>query len=75
MKWVVIGKLLLLLLFTSTLFFFISRGIKEAFGFSNGTLIQLATSHVPTQREQDAMLVAYTKQVNHDLLEMTGAPL
>ena len=75
MKWVVIGKLLLLLLFICALFFFVSRGIKEAFGFSNGTLIQLATSHVPTQGEQEAMLLMYKKQVNHDLLEMTGAPL
>ena len=43
----------------------------EAFGFSNGTIIQLQTSHVPTAGEVEEGGRRYRKQVEHDLDAMT----
>ena len=43
----------------------------EAFGFSNGTIIQLQTSHVPTVGEVEEGGRQYRKQVEHDLDAMT----
>jgi len=49
---------------------FIIHRYKEPFGFSNGTLVQLATSHVPTaDDEEDAR--AELQQIQHDLRDMT----
>jgi hypothetical protein len=47
---------------------------KEFFGTSPGTMVQLASSHVPTEEDETA-LKGYAQQVNHDLMDMTGAPL
>jgi hypothetical protein len=47
---------------------------KEFFGTSPGTMVQLASSHVPTEEDEEA-LKGYAQQVNHDLIDMTGAPL
>jgi hypothetical protein len=46
-------------------------GKKESFG-SPGTYVQLATSHVPTSEDEDA-LQQYRRQVRHDLISMTGS--
>lgn len=43
----------------------------ETFGFSNGTMIQLQTSHVPTAEEVEEGGRRYRKQVEHDLNAMT----
>jgi hypothetical protein len=43
----------------------------EPFGFSNGTMIQLQTSHVPTVGEVEEGGRRYRKQVEHDLNAMT----
>lgn len=43
----------------------------EPFGFSNGTMIQLQTSHVPTVGEVEEGGRRYRKQVEHDLDAMT----
>ncbi|NDB82924.1 MAG: hypothetical protein EB127_09325 [Alphaproteobacteria bacterium] len=48
---------------------------KELFGTSPGTMVQLATSHVPTEEDEYWALKGYAQQVNHDLVDMTGAPL
>jgi hypothetical protein len=48
---------------------------KEFFGTSPGTIVQLASSHVPTEEDEDYALKGYAQQVNHDLMDMTGAPL
>jgi hypothetical protein len=45
----------------------------EPFGFSNGTLIQLATSHVPTVEDEE-LTELYRQQVRRDLIDMTGSP-
>jgi hypothetical protein len=49
-----------------------ARNNKEPFGFSNGTLIQLSTSRVPTVYDQE-LEELYRKQVKHDLIDMTGS--
>lgn len=46
---------------------------KEPFG-SPGTLVQLASSHVPTQEEVDNMQKEYVEEVRRDLTDMTGDP-
>ena len=43
----------------------------EPFGFSNGTIIQLQTSHVPTVGEIEEGGRKYQRQVEHDLEAMT----
>ena len=48
---------------------------KEFFGTSPGTMTQLASSHVPTEEDEEYALKGYAQQVNHDLMDMTGAPL
>ncbi len=44
---------------------------KEAFT-SPGTMVQLASSHVPTQEDYNYLMYGYPKQVRHDLIDMTG---
>lgn len=47
----------------------------EGFGTSPGTLVQLTTSHVPTQEDEDYLRYVYPRIVNRDLFEMTGTGL
>lgn len=75
-------RLLLTLLMASAvlLFAFLVRDRvygrrKEFFGTSPGTMVQLASSHVPTEEDEEYALKGYAQQVNHDLIDMTGAPL
>ena len=44
----------------------------EAFGMSPGTLVQLSSSHVPTQEDVDEQR-ALNRQIRHDLIDMTGS--
>ena len=44
---------------------------REHFGFSNGTIIQLQTSHVPTAEEIVEGVRLERRQVEHDLESMT----
>ena len=46
--------------------------VMEAFGYSEGTMVQLATSHVPTV-EDEQQLRAMKRQIDHDLIDMTGS--
>lgn len=62
--------LMLILLFIV----FIGRtlAVKEGFGYSMGTMIQLQTSHVPNSPEElEEEKIAYLRQVQHDLANMT----
>ncbi len=45
---------------------------RDAFT-SPGTMVQLATSHVPTQEDVDYYKNIYPKMVRHDIADMTGA--
>ena len=39
---------------------------------SPGTMVQLASSHVPTQEDVDYYKYVYPRMVRHDLADMTG---
>jgi len=75
MKWeklvtpVIIGIVLFALF---KLFLATRSRVLEAFGYSEGTMVQLATSHVPTAEDEDELL-AQKIQVEHDLIDMTGS--
>lgn len=45
--------------------------MKDGFT-SPGTMVQLATSHVPTQEDVDYYRYVYPRQVRHDLTDLTG---
>jgi hypothetical protein len=63
-----------ILAFVLIKFFLASRDkVTEAFGFSDGTLIQLSSSHVPTQEDEEE-LIAQKRQIQSDLIDMTGSP-
>ena len=48
----------------------------EGFGAtSSGTLVQLSTSHVPTEEDEEYLRYIYPRIVNRDLLSMTGSGL
>ncbi len=48
----------------------------EGFGATSpGTMVQLATSHVPTEEDEDYIRYIYPRIVNRDLFEMTGSGL
>jgi len=62
-----------ILAFVLIKFFLASRHkVMEAFGFSDGTLIQLSTSHVPTAEDEEELL-AQKRQIDHDLVDLTGS--
>ena len=71
--------LILVIVSAALLFLFLVRDSvygrrKEFFGTSPGTLVQLASSHVPTE-EDSQYWAQYAQQVNKDLKDMTGEPL
>ena len=78
-------RILLILLMTSAILLFaflvrdrlygLSLTRKEFFGMAPGVMTQLASSHVPTEEDEEYALKGYAQQVNHDLMDMTGAPL
>ena len=45
---------------------------RESFGTSPGTLVQLASTHVPKWDEEIADRAAEMAQIRHDLIDMTG---
>ena len=45
---------------------------QEAFGMSPGTLVQLSSSHVPTEEDVEEQR-AQNRQIRHDLIDMTGS--
>jgi hypothetical protein len=75
MKW---GKLVtpiivgIVLFAIFKLFLATKQRVMEAFGYSEGTMIQLATSHVPTMEDEEELL-AQKRQIDHDLIDMTGS--
>ncbi len=62
-------KTLGLLLAVLIIVFFMRN--RDAFT-SPGTMVQLASSHVPTQEDVDYYKYVYPKMVRHDLADMTG---
>ena len=63
-----LGKGFLLVVFLFVLFFFLRKD-----GFTSpGTMVQLATSHVPTEQDVYYMKNIYPKIVRRDITDMTG---
>jgi hypothetical protein len=50
----------------------LSLPLYESFGTSPGTMVQLQTSHVPTQEDYEFYQHTYPRIVRKDLIEMTG---
>jgi hypothetical protein len=66
----------LLLVFVAAIVIITVCGIREGFGYSMGTLVQLQTSHVPSSpQEMEQEEEDYVRQVNHDLVGLTGSGL
>jgi hypothetical protein len=62
-----------IVLFVLFKLFLASRArVMEAFGYSEGTMVQLASSHVPTMMDRQALL-AQKRQIQQDLIDMTGS--
>jgi hypothetical protein len=66
---VIVGVVLFVLF---KLFLATKHRVMEAFGYSEGTMVQLATSHVPTVEDEE-QLRAMKRQIDHDLIDMTGS--
>jgi|LauGreSuBDMM15SN_2_FD.fasta_scaffold179978_2 hypothetical protein len=66
---------IVLILAAFLLFLVVSNKILnriEAFGMSPGTLVQLQSTHVPTQDDYEEM-VALQREQNADSIELTGS--
>jgi hypothetical protein len=48
---------------------------KEGFGMSPGTMVQLQTSHVPTEEDEYYWKYVYPKQVQREIYAMTESDL
>ncbi len=64
------SKLRLLLLFGAILL--LSGFLMRESFTSPGTMVQLATSHVPTQEDYDFFRYEYPQIVRRDLIDLTG---
>ena len=64
MKW-------LCLLFFLTVIVLIMFKKREGFGTSPGTMVQLSTSHVPTEEDSHYWKYVYPKQVAKEIRNMT----
>jgi hypothetical protein len=60
------GLVILILLLSLSLF------VRKDGFTSPGTMVQLATSHVPTQEDMDYYKYIYPKMVRRDITDMTG---
>jgi hypothetical protein len=66
---------ILLTAFTVLLLMILVLPRLEGFGTSPGTLVQLSTSHVPTEEDEYYLRYIYPRMVNRDLIDMTGSGL
>ncbi len=68
MKW-------LLCLFCLTIIVLVVFKRREGFGTSPGTMVQLSTSHVPTEEDSYYWKHVYPKQVAKEIRNMTESDL
>jgi len=54
------------------LFLATKHRVMEAFGYSEGTMVQLSSSHVPTAEDEEELRFM-KQQIDHDLIDMTGS--
>ena len=66
----------LLLILLGVVFIGVASHYREGFGYNMGTIIQLQTSHVPNSPEEiEKEQAAYVRQVQRDLIGLTGSGL
>ena len=58
-----------LLIAAAFLFVIVAGRFIEPFGTSPGTLVQLSSSHVPTQEDEQAL----RQQIIHDMIDLNGS--
>jgi hypothetical protein len=64
---------IVLIFIITILFIMISLNFVEKFGSTSpGTLVQLMSSHVPTEEDLDYYKNVYPKQVRSEIARMTG---
>jgi hypothetical protein len=64
---------ILLALFAIILLGFLANSSKmEGFGTSPGTMVQLQTSHVPTEEDYNFYTKEYPKMVRREVADLTG---
>lgn len=61
-----------LLVAAALLFVLVAGRFTEPFGMSPGTLVQLSSSHVPTQEDAEE-LMAQRQQIIHDMIDLNGS--
>ena len=66
-----IGPILILLLAFTLAGYLITYKLHEAFGTSPGTMVQLQTSHVPTEEDYNFYRNVYPKMVRREITELT----
>jgi hypothetical protein len=66
----------LLLILIGVVFIGVASHYREGFGYNMGTIIQLQSSHVPNSPEEmEKEQAAYLRQVQRDLIGLTGSGL
>jgi hypothetical protein len=61
-----------LLIAAAFLFVIVAGRFIEPFGTSPGTLVQLSSSHVPTQEDAEEQR-ALRQQIIHDMIDLNGS--
>ena len=68
-------KVCAVVLVTVTLIAIAKRKLKEGFGTSPGTMVQLQTSHVPTEEDAYYYKYVYPRLVRKEIYNMTESDL
>lgn len=72
------GFIFMIVFIVLSIFLILSNSIKihniEQFGTSPGTMVQLATSHVPTEEDLDDAIIN-RELVRRDIYDITGSSL
>lgn len=66
-----IGPIIVLVLAFAILAYLLTYELREAFGTSPGTMVQLQTSHVPTEEDYNFYRNVYPKMVRREITELT----
>ena len=66
-----IGAAIILLLALGLTGYLVTYNLREAFGTSPGTMVQLQTSHVPTEEDYHFYRDVYPKMVRREITELT----
>jgi hypothetical protein len=65
------GAIVVLILALGISTYLLTRELREAFGTSPGTMVQLQTSHVPTEEDYVFYRDVYPKMVRREITELT----